>query len=69
MDCVILLRLFVFSLLCCKYMYDTYLNMLDFNGLCKFNDTFIYKITEYIQAVSQRRNYHMQVSVIIMKGK
>ena len=29
MDCVILLRFFfVFSLLCCKYIYDIYLSML-----------------------------------------
>ena len=40
---------FVFGLLCCKYVYDIYLSMLYFNGLCKFNNTFIYKITEDIQ--------------------
>ena len=39
---------FVFSLLCCKYLFDIYLNMLDFNGSCKFNNIFIYKITEDI---------------------
>ena len=33
----------VFSLLCCKYICDIYLNMLDLNGLCKFNNMFIYK--------------------------
>ena len=32
---------FVFSLLCCKYIWDIYLSMLDFNGLYKFNNTFI----------------------------
>ena len=32
---------FVFSLLCCKYIRDIYLSMLDFNGLYKFNNTFI----------------------------
>ena len=42
MDCVILLRFFVFSLL-------YYFSMLYFNGLCKFNNIFIYKATEDIQ--------------------
>ena len=40
---------FVFSLLCCKYIYDIYLSMLDFNGLCKFKNIFIKNITEEIQ--------------------
>ena len=40
---------FVFSLLCCKYTCDIYLSMMDFNGLCKLNNIFIYKITEDIQ--------------------
>ena len=62
---------FVFSLLCCKYICDIYLSMLDSKGLCKFNNIFIYKITEDIHsvAVSQRRNDHMQVYIIIMEGK
>ena len=37
---VILLRFFVFSLLCCKYICDIYLSMLDFDGLCKFKTTY-----------------------------
>ena len=49
MDCVILLLFFVFSLFCCKYICDIYLSMMDSNGLCKFNNIFIYKITEDIQ--------------------
>ena len=49
MDSIILLHFFVFSLLCCKYLCDIYLSMLDFNGLWKFNNIFIYKITEDIQ--------------------
>ena len=49
MDCIILLRFFVCSLLCCKYIYDIYLSNLDFNGFF-FSNIFIYKITE----VSQR---------------
>ena len=32
------IKFFVFSLLCCKYIYNIYLSMLDFNGLCKFNN-------------------------------
>ena len=32
------IKFFVFSLLCCKYVYDIYLSMLNFNGLCKFNN-------------------------------
>ena len=48
MECVILLRFFVFTLFC-KYICDIYLSMLDFNGLCQFNKIFIYKITEDIQ--------------------
>ena len=48
MDCVILL-FFVFSLLCCKYIYDIYLSMLDLNGLYKFNNIIIFKITDDIQ--------------------
>ena len=40
---------FVISLLCCKYMCDIYLRILDFNGLCKFSNIFINKITEDIQ--------------------
>ena len=47
---------FVFSLLCCKYICDIYLSMLDFNSLYKFN-IFINKINR------------MQVYIIIMKGK
>ena len=43
------ITLSVFSLLCCKYICDIYLSMLDFNGLWKFNNIFIYKITEDIQ--------------------
>ena len=39
---------FVFSLFCCKYS-DIYLSILDFNGLCKFSNICIYKITEDIQ--------------------
>ena len=39
----------VFSLLCCKYINDIYLSMLDFNGLGKFNNIVIYKITEDIE--------------------
>ena len=67
-----LLRFFVFSLLCCKYMCDTYLSNLDFNGLCSaanglFNNIFNCKITEDIQ--SQRRNDHMEVYVNMMEGK
>ena len=38
-----------FSLLCCKYICDICLGMLDFKGLCKFNKMFIYKITADIQ--------------------
>ena len=49
MDYVILLRFFVFSLLYCKYIRDIYLSMLDFNGLCKFKNIFIYMITVDIQ--------------------
>ena len=45
-ECVILLRFFVFRLLCCKYICDIYLSVLDSNGLCKFNNIFIHKITE-----------------------
>ena len=40
---------FKFSLLYCKYIFDIYLSMLDFNGLCKFSNIIIYKITENIQ--------------------
>ena len=40
---------FVFSLFCCKYICDIYLSMMDFNDLWKFNNIFIYKITENIQ--------------------
>ena len=44
--------------------------MLDFNGLCKFSNTFIYKITkDKTVAVSQRREDHMQVYIVIMEGK
>ena len=32
------IKFFVFSLLCCKYIFDIYLTMLDFNGLRKFNN-------------------------------
>ena len=48
-DSVILSRFFVFNLLCCKYICDTYLSVLDSNGLCKFSNIFTYKITEDIQ--------------------
>ena len=34
---------FVFSLLCCKYVCDIFLSMLEFNGLRKFSKIFIYK--------------------------
>ena len=40
---------FVFSLLCCKYIGDIYLSMVDFIGFCNFNNIFIYQITENIQ--------------------
>ena len=40
---------FVFSLICCQYICDIYLSMLDFSCLCKFNNTFISKINEEIQ--------------------
>ena len=36
---------FVFSLLCCKYICYIYLSTLEFNGLCKFSNIFINKIT------------------------
>ena len=40
---------FVFTLLCCKYICDIYLSIMDSNGLSKLNNIFIYKITEEIQ--------------------
>ena len=49
MDWVILLRFVVFSLPCFKYISDIYLSMMESNGLCKFNNMLIYKITEDIQ--------------------
>ena len=48
-NCVILLCFFVFTLLCCKYICDIYLSIMDSNGLSKLNNIFIYKITEEIQ--------------------
>ena len=63
MTCIILLLFFVFSLLCCKYICDIYLSMLDFNSLCKFNNIFTY-LQDYRRhsvAVNQKRNDHMQV--------
>ena len=48
-QCVILLRFFIFSLLFSKYICDIYLSLMDSNGLCKLNKMFIYKITEDIQ--------------------
>ena len=51
---LILLRFFVFNLLCCNYVYDIYLSMLNSNGLWKFN-IFIYKITEDIQKLCAKR--------------
>ena len=39
-------------------------------SLCKFNNIFIYKITEKNSvAASERRNDHIQVYIIIMEGK
>ena len=40
---------FVFTLLCCKYICEIYLSIMDSNGLSKLNNIFIYKITEEIQ--------------------
>ena len=47
-------NVFLYSLLCFKYICDIYLSNLDFNGLRsatngEFNNVFIYKITEDIQ--------------------
>ena len=41
MNCIILLRFFLFSFLSGKYICDIYLSMLDFISLCKFNNIFI----------------------------
>ena len=32
------IKFFVFSLLCCQYICNSYLSMLDFNGLCKLSN-------------------------------
>ena len=48
MDCVILLRVFVFSLFCCK-LCDIYLNTLNVNGFWKFSNISIYNNTEGIK--------------------
>ena len=69
MDLVILLRFPIFSLLCCKYKCDIYLSELDFNGLCKFNNIYLQDYKGHLVAVSQRRNDHRQVYIIMMEGK
>ena len=68
MDSVILLRFFVFSLLC-KCIYDIDLSMLDFNSLCKSKNINLQDYRRISVAVSQRRNDHMQVYIITMEGK
>ena len=61
---------FVFSLLCCKYICDIYLSMLDFNGLCKFNNSlYLQNCRGDLVSVSYRRNDHMQVYMVIIEGK
>ena len=65
---------FVFSLLCCKYIRNIYLSMLDFNGLCKFNNIFIYKITKDIQQCEPKEewphaglyNYNGMFSILLI---
>ena len=47
---------FVFTLLCCKYICDIYLSMLDFNDLCSSTTYLLTRL-------------HMQVYIIIMEGK
>ena len=68
MDCVIPLRFFVFSFICCKYIVDIYLGMLDFNGLCKFRDILVMDYRRDSLAASQKGNDHMQVYIIIMES-
>ena len=64
------ITLFVFSLLCCKYICDIYLSMLDFNGLCKFNNSlYLQNCRGDLVSVSYRRNDHMQVYMVIIEGK
>ena len=48
---------FEFSLLCCKYVYDIYLSMQFFNGLCKFSNIFINKIKEEIQCLQPKEEW------------
>ena len=68
MDCIILLRFFVCSLLCCKYIYDICLSNLDFNGF--FSATYLFtRLQKWAKGVSQRRYDHMQAFINIMEGK
>ena len=63
---------FVFNLLCFKYICNIYLCMLDFNGLCKFNNIFINNLLDYRRnsvIVSQTKNDHLQAYMILMEGK
>ena len=68
MDCVIL---YVFLYLACFVVstYVIFLSLLDYNGLYKFNNIYLQDYIRRSVAVSQRRNDHMQVHIIIMYGK
>ena len=60
---------FVFNLLCCKYICGIYLSMMQSNGLCKLNNIYLEDYRRHSVTVTQRRNDHMQVHIIIMEGK